>query len=387
MSDSFSPDSPSITRPVVVAHAIHSGGFYGAEKVLFDLSREQAATPAIKPHLLAILDPGLSGNEVADRVSALGLPVSRIHAAPGLTWEGLRAYSHALLAAGAGLVHSHGYKATVLHLCSRWFGMHRVPLIVTAHGYPKGSGDWKATAYRWLDLGFLSAADAVVAVSGEMESYLRSRNPICRLRTIPNGISTRIAKGDDHPLRDAISSDLPVIGTAGRMVAMKNHALLIRAYAVIRKSVPCRLVILGEGPLRSQLERLWKEMIPDEPPGLLPFQGRVLDWIADMDVFALPSNDGEGLPMALLEAGLLERAVVCSDSGGMPEVVRDWTTGRVFPMGDQEALERALTDLLLNPESRASLGRALRGEILADHDIRATHGRYLEAYAQVLAHA
>ncbi|MDB5103897.1 MAG: glycosyl transferase group 1 [Fibrobacteres bacterium] len=383
---SSKPSAP----PVQVAHAIHSGGFYGAEKVICDLAREQLASSGCAPRLFAILDPGQAGNEVADRASALGLPVSLIHAPVGISFKGLRNYARALIEAGVVLVHSHGYKATAFHLCSRWLGMHRVPLVVTAHGYSKSSGSLKSAIYRWLDIVFLGAADSVVAVSHEMESYLRARNPVVRLRTIPNGISPQIRVEESHPLLSALGilpgdPRPPVIGTAGRLVPMKNHAMLIRAYAELRKIVPCRLVIIGEGPLRSSLEQLWRELIPDEPVGLYPFQSQVLDWVADMDVFALPSNDGEGLPMALLEAGLLERAVVCSDSGGMPELVRDWITGRLIHMGDQDALVKALEDLVLSPENRAAYGKALRKEVLADHDIRATHGRYLETYAQVLA--
>jgi glycosyltransferase involved in cell wall biosynthesis len=383
-------DASELSTPVGLAHAIHSGGFYGAEKVICDLAREQASGSGYAPRLLAILDPGQNGNEVADRVAAMGLPVSRIHARPGLSWDGLRAYARALLASGIRIVHSHGYKATALHLLSRWAGMHRVPLLVTAHGYPKASGGWKASAYRRLDIALLTAAEAVVAVSGEMESYLRSRNPFCRLRTIPNGIQSEIAVEGSHPLHRALGwregrPEVPVIGSAGRLVPMKNHAMLIRAYARVRKTAPCRLVILGDGPLRPALEALWRERIPDEPVGLFPFQDRVLEWISDMDVFTMPSEDGEGLPMALLEAGLLERPVVCTDSGGMPEVVHDWVTGRLVHMGDEAGLALALEDLLLNPEHRPAMGRALRKEVLASHDIRATHDSYLEAYAQVLA--
>jgi glycosyltransferase involved in cell wall biosynthesis len=372
---------------LTVAHAIHSGGFYGAEKVLCDLAREQAAASPYAPRLLALLDPDQTGNEVCARAAALGLPVDRVRARPGLSWEGLRAYARALAAGGADLVHSHGYKATVFHLLSRWLGLHRVPLVVTAHGYSKDSGGRKAALYRWLDMALLTAADCVVAVSREMETYLRAHNPFCRPRTIPNGIAAQVEVKGEHPLRAALGAPegTPIIGTAGRMVPMKNHALLIRAYARVRRKLPCRLAILGDGPLRPELEALWRELIPDEAPGLFPFQPKVLEWVADMDVFAMPSNDGEGLPMALLEAGLLSRAVVVSDVGGMPEVVTDWVSGRVFPRGDENALVRALEDVLGDAGRRESFGRALRGEVVAHHDIRAVHARYLEAYAHALA--
>jgi glycosyltransferase involved in cell wall biosynthesis len=238
-----------------------------------------------------------------------------------------------------------------------------------------------------MDMTLLTAADCVVAVSGEMERYLRARNPWCRPRTIPNGIAARAEVKGEHPLRAAVgaSPGIPIVGTAGRMVPMKNHAMLIRAYARVREKLPCRLAIIGDGPLRSSLDALWRDLIPDEPPGLFPFQENVLEWMADMDVFAMPSNDGEGLPMALLEAGLLSRAVIVSDVGGMPEVVTDWVSGRVFPRGDEAALALALEDALIDPGRRASFGTALRREVVAHHDIGAVHARYLEAYAYALA--
>ncbi len=382
--------------PLRLAHAIHSGGFYGAEKVVCDLAREQLACADVDPRLLAILDPDQAGNAVSERAAALGLPVILLPSPRGLTWKGMEAYARALREHGIGMVHSHGYKATAIHLGSRWLGMHRVPLVVTAHGYPKGSGNWKATLYRWLDILFLGSAERVVAVSGEMESYLKARNPACRLSTIPNGIRPHILPkeeaGGSHPLRDRLASEGaaaggPIIGSAGRLVPMKNHELLIRAYAAARKLRPCRLVILGDGPLRPSLEALWRELLPDEPVRLYPFQEAILDWMADMDIFVLPSKDGEGLPIALLEAGLLERAVVCSRSGGMPEVVRDRETGRLCRIGDQAGLTSALVELASDPEARLAYGRALRREVAESHDIRVTHARYLEIYAHALADA
>jgi glycosyltransferase involved in cell wall biosynthesis len=374
-------------RRIAVSHAIHSGGFYGAEKVLCDLVREQSADSPYAPRLLALLDPDQDDNEVCARAEALNVPVDRVHAGRGLSWAGLRDYARALTNSGVCLAHSHGYKATVYHLLSRWMGFHRVPLVVTAHGYPKDSGSGKASLYRWMDIALLTAADCVVAVSGEMERYLRARNPWCRPRTIPNGIAARAEVKGEHPLRAALGAapGIPIIGTAGRLVPMKNHAMLIRAYARVREKVPCRLVILGDGPLRSSLDALWRELIPGEPSGIFPFQSKVLEWIADMDVFAMPSNDGEGLPIVLLEAGLLSRAAVVSDVGGMPEVVTDRVSGRVFPRGDEEALAVALEDAVSDSGLRASFGSALRREVVTHHDIGAVHARYLEAYAHALA--
>ena len=231
----------------------------------------------------------------------------------------------------------------------------------------------------------------MVAVSGEMEAYLRARNPAVRVRTIPNGVSADISVEATHPLRARPGpasgpERVPIIGSAGRLVPMKNHAMLIRAYAAVRKTVPCRLIIIGRRAVAVLPgSSCGANSFPTNPWASSPSRADVLDWVADMDVFVMPSNDGEGLPMALLEAGLLERAVVCTDSGGIPEVVHDWLTGRLIRMGDLDALIEALEDLLLSPENRTAFGKALRREVLADHDIRTTHGLYLEAYEDVLS--
>lgn len=378
-------EAPPHRSALRVAHAIHSGGFYGAEKVVCDLARAQAASGQL-PILFAFLDADQADNELAARAEAEGIAVIRLPFRAGLSLSALRRYAAALSESGIRLVHSHGYKPTLFHLLSRLLGFQRLPLLVTAHGYPKSSGNWKASFYRLLDIAMLGVADAVAAVSGEMRDYLSARNPFLKPLTIPNGIPSEVRLSGTRPLARLFAGTAdPIIGSAGRLVPMKNHALLIRAYARIRKAQPCRLVILGEGPLRGSLEKLWRDLIPDEPPRILPFQPDVLEWMADMDIFALPSEDGEGLPIALLEAGLLERALVCSTSGGMPEVVKDGVNGRVFPMGDLDALASALADLAARPEDRKRFGSALRRDILAHHDIRATHNAYAEAYARILS--
>lgn len=401
------PAPASAARPALeqrvgrVAHVIHSGGFYGAEKVVCDLAGAQAsgAGGVSANCVLALLDPGLASNALADHAAKAGLAVIRLNVARGLTMASLREYARALRSSGTAVAHSHGYKATALHLLSRWAGLHRVPLLVTVHGYPRGSGGWKASLYRLLDIVLNGFAESVVAVSGEMRTYLARRNPLVRPRLIPNGIPTGLAPEGHHPLLKRLADEAadmgaaqgaradwaPVIGSAGRLVPMKNHAALIRAYAEVRRAIPCRLVILGDGPLRGELEALWRDLIPDEPVRLYPFQADVLDWMADMDVFALPSRDGEGLPIALLEAGLLGRAVVATDSGGIPEILRDGATGRLVPKDDPAALYAALLDMLRSPADRAGFGLALRRAVLRDHDIAVTRGRYQEAYAQVLA--
>ncbi len=389
-------DSSRETRPLTVAHVIHSGGFYGAERVVQDLALRQADQGRIVPLLIDVVDAGLTESELGRRlreteaVRVLALPAKR-----GLTVGAIRAYARTLRDLKPDVVHSHGYKPTVLHIVSRLLRMHDTPLVVTAHGYTLTSPSLKDRLYQWLDVAMLARADAVVAVSAAMARYLTEQSSRIVSQTIPNGMDSAIHASDKHPLHAYLQANVPsftsstrtpvIIGSVGRLVPMKNHALLIDVVGdLLARGLPCVLVILGDGPLRGELEMLWRSRIPDVEPLLVPHRHDVLDWMGDMDIFCMPSGPGEGLPMALLEAGLLERAVVCSNSGGMADLIVSRENGMLVPMGDRSAFESAVAELIADPDARARLGARLRVTIESEYDLDTVEQRYEVVYRSVV---
>ena len=389
-------DSPPDTRPLTVAHVIHSGGFYGAERVVLDLAVRQAQRGRIVPVLIDVVDAGLEQSELGRRmretetVRVLALPAKR-----GLTVGALRAYARTLRNLKPDVVHSHGYKPTVLHIVSRTLRMHDTPLVVTAHGYTLTSPSLKDRLYQWLDVAMLARANAVVAVSAAMARYLAAQSSRIVSHTIPNGMDSAIHASNKHPLRAYLQANVPsfrsstnapiIIGSVGRLVPMKNHALLIDIVGdLLARALPCVLVILGDGPLRGELEMLWRLRMPGVEPLLLPHRHDVLDWMGDMDIFCMPSGPGEGLPMALLEAGLLERAVVCSTSGGMADLIVSRENGMLVPMGDRSAFENAVAELIADPDARAFMGARLRATIESEYDLETVVQRYEGVYRSVV---
>jgi glycosyltransferase involved in cell wall biosynthesis len=388
-------DPSGDARRLTVAHVIHSGGFYGAERVVQDLALRQADRGRVLPVLIDVVDAGLKESELGRRLRHTG--AVRVDALPtkrGLTFGALRAYARTLANVAPDVVHSHGYKPTVLHIVSRALRMHDTPLVVTAHGYTLTSPSLKDRLYQWLDVAMLARANAVVAVSAAMARYLAAQPAQVVSHTIPNGMDPGIRASGAHPLRAFLQANVPaftssgstpvVIGSVGRLVPMKNHALLIDAVGdLIARNVPCVLVILGDGPLRGELEQRWRARMPGIEPLLIPHQHDVLDWMGDMDIFCMPSGLGEGLPMALLEAGLLERAVVCSTSGGMADLIVHRENGMLVDMGDAQAFTAAIGDLIAAPELRARLGTALRATIASDYDLATVEQRYEAVYRSV----
>ena len=150
------------------------------------------------------------------------------------------------------------------------------------------------------------------------------------------------------------------IAAVGRLSAQKNHALLIRAYAALGP-VDDRLVILGEGEKRAELEALVRELGLEGRVLLPGLSADIPRDIGDKKLFVLPS-DYEGMPNALLEAMALGLPCISSDCpcGGPAELIEHGKNGLLFPVGDEQALTDALRELISDAGKRASLARAAR---------------------------
>jgi glycosyltransferase involved in cell wall biosynthesis len=148
----------------------------------------------------------------------------------------------------------------------------------------------------------------------------------------------------DHPwLR---RHDRPVALAVGRLMPQKNHRLLVRAFARVRESTDARLVILGDGPLRGDLERLVHELGLDDHVSMPGFCPNPYPAMAASDVFVLPSA-WEGSPGVLIEAMATGTPVVATDCPSGPrEILDDGRHGRLVALDDEEALARAVEDAL-----------------------------------------
>jgi phosphatidylinositol alpha-1,6-mannosyltransferase len=158
----------------------------------------------------------------------------------------------------------------------------------------------------------------------------------------------------------------PVVLSIARLVHRKGHDLLVRAWPeVVQRFPDARLVIVGEGPMRSRLQSLAADLCPETatvtgpvPPADLP------GYYAAADVFAMPCRDDrhglqtEGLGLSTLEASATGLPVVVGLSGGSPESVVEGETGLLLDVERPGALLDALNGLLADPERARSLGRA-----------------------------
>jgi glycosyltransferase involved in cell wall biosynthesis len=177
---------------------------------------------------------------------------------------------------------------------------------------------------------------------------------------IPYGLETRRPIGRNVRRECGIPDDIPLIGTVGRLSKQKGQTHLIRSIALVLKSVnEARLLIVGHDDqgLRPLLEAEIKRLGLTENVTLTGFREDVPDIMAAIDIFCLPSL-WEGFGLVLLEAMAQARPVVASRVGSIPEVVLDGQTGILVEPGDEVALARALTELLVDQDRALNLGLA-----------------------------
>jgi glycosyltransferase involved in cell wall biosynthesis len=200
--------------------------------------------------------------------------------------------------------------------------------------------------YRWahgIIVPSAGAADDLAAVSG----LPRERISAVPSPVITQRVQTLAREEPDHPwLRE---QDSPVILGVGELCARKDFDTLIRAFAMVRRSRPAKLIILGEGRRREKLMGLIRELGLEGDVDLPGFKTNPYAYMARASAFAL-SSTCEGAPVVLMEALALGTPCASTDCPSGPrEILAAGHYGPLVPVGDAEALGEALLSLLESP--------------------------------------
>ncbi len=262
------------------------------------------------------------------------------------------------------LVHSHGYFADIIGmpLCK----ILRIPHISTSHGFI--SSDRNLKIYNFLDRSSLRFCDKVIAVSeGIKEDLIENGINESKIIVIQNAVQNSYNPDNFFESRlnkrklIRMNQDEYVVGYIGRLSDEKGLEYLIGAGLILKeKGEAFKILIIGDGPKREELEKLVREKGLEKEVIFTGFQDDVEKWLAVLDVFALPSLT-EGTPMALLEAMSLGIPVVATRVGGVPQVIENGVNGFLIEPANSRALVEKIKVLRENP--------ALRKEM----SVKATH--------------
>jgi len=180
--------------------------------------------------------------------------------------------------------------------------------------------------------------------------------------------------------------EIPVIVTAARLAKQKQLDGLLHAFSQVVKVTPARLLILGDGPLRAELESLCQTLGVADSVWMPGYDTNPYRYMAKADVFVLASA-WEGCPIALQEAMACGAAVVVTDApGGMKDIIEYGKHGLLVPTGNADALAQGLLQMLSQPDVKQHYQAQARRRS-QDFDYLNTSQQYLDFCQAVLATA
>jgi sugar transferase (PEP-CTERM/EpsH1 system associated) len=259
------------------------------------------------------------------------------------------------------------------------------------HGRDVSDLDGRNPKYQRLRRLYAPFVQRYVALSQDLQGYLVERVGIApeRIEQIYNGVdSQRFSPPADGP------EPIPgcpfaapthwLVGTVGRMQAVKHQTLLARAFVLALQQQPAlrerlRLVLVGEGPLRAQAQALLTDAGLADLAWLPGERSDVPELMRGLNCFVLPSL-AEGVSNTILEAMASGLPVVATDVGGNGELVQHGHTGLVIPSDDAAAMAQALCRLAAQPEDAARMGVAGRAAVEQRFSLQAMVTAYQHLY-------
>ena len=353
----------------------------GAERVAASLLR---TSDPEQFDVAAITLRGPFGSALERTLAQDGIPVWYMGKDKGFDPSVVAQVTRAMRRFRPQVVHTHTY---ALRYAFPYMLFRRIPAMVhTVHNLAEREIEWYG---RWVNRLAFRRGVVPVAIASEVADSIRRVYGIDDFPLIPNGIPVDKFRG---PSMDRESwrkkegfapTDVLYVCVAG-LRPQKNHPLLLEAFHRGPASDPrAHLLSAGAGTLKSRLETQIGALGLQEKVHLLGHRSDVPDVLNAADVFVL-SSDYEGNPLAVLEAMTAGKAMISTAVGGVPELV-EGGCGLLVPPRDAQALSRAMSHLLENPDARKSMGEMSARRAVERFDVRAMTEAYEDLYRWLIA--
>ncbi|WP_284615906.1 TIGR03088 family PEP-CTERM/XrtA system glycosyltransferase [Aquabacterium humicola] len=263
------------------------------------------------------------------------------------------------------------------------------------HGRDVEDLDGSSRKYQWLRRAYKPWVTHYVALSNDLAGYLSDKVHVAAsaLSQVYNGVDTaRFMPAEGAPPAIEGCPFDParhwLVGTVGRMQRVKAQPALAQAFVDVLQRRPAlrerlRLVMIGGGPLRDEVQRIVDAAGVAELCWLPGERSDVPLLMRSLQCFVLPSL-AEGISNTILEGMASGLPVIATDVGGNAELVDDGGTGLIVPPGDASALAGALEALACDPPRAAAMGRAGRQRAVSQFSLQAMVARYQDLYDQQL---
>lgn len=367
-------------RPPLVLHVVHRLEAGGLQNGLVNLINKMPPD-RYRHAVLCMAD----ATDFAHRLNG-AIEIIELRKRPGKDWPSYARLERVLRRLKPAFMHTRNYGTLDTQVLAAACG---VPCRVHGeHGRDVFDIDGTRIKFNLVRRAIRPFVHAYIAVSTDLAAWLSAaiKIPSERVHFIPNGVdSERFSPSAGKVEPDGFSlRGRCLIGTVGRMAAVKNQTLLVDAYVhLIRRRPGLRehlgLVLVGDGPLRVACrEKLAAASLMNE--AWLPGErDDIPDVLRALEIFVLPSR-AEGMSNTILEAMASRLPVIATAVGGNPELVRQAETGLVVPPDDITALADAIEYYVNNPAIAAKHGDAARRTVEQSYSLSRMVESYLRLY-------
>ena len=331
--------------PIKVLQFICPTGFYGAERWILALAKH--LDPAkVQSELVVTVEADNQDLELTKHFKQLGFDVNGIVMKNKFDFSAVSKLAELIKQNNIDIIHTHGYKSDIIGvLAAKKAG---IPCVVTPHGF-ENAKDFKLRSFIWLGCQAMRFAAKVVPLSQQlMRDCQRIGVKAAKLLYIQNGVD--LSEVESAAAEPRSNPDEKRIGFVGQMISRKNIFDLLDIFDALHSKHPeTRLILLGDGDQRAELEAYAEKLPSFSHIEFLGFRDNRLELLKSFDLFVMTSTL-EGIPRCLMEACAAEIPVAAYNIAGIDQLITHNQSGLLAPLGNKQQLQEYWEALLFDRE-------------------------------------
>lgn len=368
-------------KKIRVLHAIRQGKVGGGETHVLDL-----VNALDKAHFESVILSFTEGPMV-DKLRSDGFKTYVVHTEKPFNFNVWGAVRKIVEEENIDLIHAHGTRAN----SNTFYAAKslKIPLIYTVHGWsfhPDQSKMVKMIRTQSERL-LVALANKTICVSKSNLEEGKTKFNMPRAVVVLNGIN-QVKFNPDKPHNDirvelGIDKDVILVGYIARITAQKAPFTFLRAISALPDNLPVKFLIVGDGDLKPEMLALAKELKLEDRIVFQDFRSDIPDILAAMDIFCLPSL-WEGLPIALLEAMAMRKAIIASEIDGINDLIVHMKNGLLVPVLKPGLLKDAIETLVSDTGLRERLGKEAGVTINEKYNVQLMTENIEKVYREIL---
>ena len=371
-----------MSQTINVLQFICPTGFYGAERWVLALAKHIDPTK-IRCDLAVTMEPQQTPLELVNAYKKLNLPCHIVNMKSKFDLSAVTKMVALIKQQSIHIVHTHGYKSDIIGvLAARKAG---IPCVVTPHGF-ENAKDFKLRTFIWLGCQAMKYATKVVPLSQQLvRDCKRMGVKDQKIVYIQNGVDLSEVEATATPERD--NQKEKRIGFVGQMISRKNIFDILDIFDELHAKHPnTRLVLLGDGDARAELESHTKTLASKSHIEFLGFRDDRLSLLKSFDLFVMTSTL-EGIPRCLMEATAASIPVAAYDIAGIDQLIEHKKTGLLAPLGEKDELQGYWESLLFTQGYGAKLAANAKEFVYLHYSANRMATQYTELFEKLATEA